>query len=106
MELELSRLLDALPGLVWIAFLDGRAEFLSQRWLEYTGLSSARAIGLGWHAAIHPHDLAVVLERWRSFRQSGQPGDVEARLRRHDGEFRRFLASAAPIADRSGRLIK
>ena len=41
MELELSRLIDALPGLVWIALPDGRAEFLNGRWCEYTGISLA-----------------------------------------------------------------
>jgi PAS domain S-box-containing protein len=106
MELELSLLIDALPGLVWTALLDGRAEYLNQRWCEYTGLSLDQAIGYGWQSALHPEDLALALKSWRSFLESGQPGEVQARLRRHDGEYRRFLMSAAPIADKSGRIIK
>ena len=107
MEFELiSPLADALPGLVWTALSDGRAEFLNQRWREYTGLSLDQAIGFGWQSAIHPEDLAMVLERWRSFVESGKPGEVEARLRRFDGEYRRFLFSAAPIPDQSGRVVK
>jgi PAS domain-containing protein len=35
---ELSLVIDALPGLVWTAFPDGRADFLNQRWCEYTGV--------------------------------------------------------------------
>jgi PAS domain S-box-containing protein len=31
---------------------------------------------------------------------------VEARLRRYDGEYRRFLFSAAPLADKSGQVVK
>lgn len=47
-----------------------------------------------------------MLEYWRSLLQSGQPGEVEARLCRYDGEYRRFLFSAAPLADKSGRVVK
>ena len=107
MEFEpISPLADALPGLVWTALPDGRAEFLNQRWYQYTGLSPDQAIGFGWQSAIHPEDRALVLERWRSFLESDKPGEVEARLRRYDGEYRRFLFSAAPITDQSGRVVK
>jgi PAS domain S-box-containing protein len=106
MELELSVVINALPGLVWTALLDGRAEFLNLRWCQFTGLSLAQAIGFGWHSAIHPQDLSLVLSRWRSLVESAAPGEIEVRLRRHDGEYRRFLLNAAPIADSSGRIVK
>ena len=99
-------LADSLPGLVWAASLDGRAEFLNRRWREYTGLSLDQALGFGWQSAIHPDDLDRLLGRWRLFLETGEPGDVQARLRRYDGEYRRFLFSAAPITDHSGRVIK
>jgi PAS domain S-box-containing protein len=105
MEMDLSRLVDALPGLVWTAFPDGRAEFVNRRWCEYTGLRLAAAIRRGWRSAIHPDDLALVLDRWRAFLDSGQAGEVEARLRRHDGEYRRFLISVSPISDEAGRVL-
>jgi PAS domain S-box-containing protein len=106
MELELSHLVDALPGLVWIALPDGRAELINRRWSQYTGLSLEQAIGRGWLSVIHPEDLDYVLERWRALLESGQSGEVEARLRRHDGEYRRFRCSTAPITDDSGRVAR
>ena len=106
MEFALSHLVEALPGLVWTALPDGRAEFLNRRWCEYTGLRLEQAAGFGWQSALHPEDVDLVLEYWRSLLQSGQPGEVEARLRRYDGEYRRFLFSAAPLADKSGRVVK
>src|SRR5262245_6369962 len=107
MEIErFTNLADALPGLVWTALLDGRLEFLNQRWSDYTGLSWDQAVGYGWQSAIHPEDLARVRERWRSWFESGQPSELEARLRRNDGEYRRFLFRAAPVADESGRVVK
>jgi PAS domain S-box-containing protein len=106
MELELSRLIEALPGLVWTALPDGRAEFLNQRWCDYTGMSLEQAVGFGWHSALHPEDMALVLEHWSSILESGKPGEVEARLRRYDGAYRRFLFRAAPVTDTSGRVVK
>ncbi len=106
MELELTHLIDALPGLVWTALPNGGAEFINRRWCEYTGLSPDQAAGFGWQSAIHPGDRTLVLDRWRSFLESGHGGAVEARLRRYDDEYRRFLFSAAPLADKLGQVVK
>ncbi len=106
MELELTHLIDALPGFAWVALPDGRAEYVGRRWCDYTGLSPEYALGHGWQSAIHPEDRPRVLERWRSFRESGEAGELQARVRRHDGEYRRFVLSAAPIADKSGQVVR
>ena len=112
MENELSRVVDALPGLVWTARLDGKIDFLNQRWREYTGLSVEEILGAdeeygrGWQAAIHPEDLPGLLERWRSILASREPGEMEARLRRFDGEYRWFLFRACPLADPSALVVK
>jgi PAS domain S-box-containing protein len=106
MENELSRVVDALPGLVWTALPDGHVDFPNQRWCEYTGLSVDEAYGRGWQTAIHPKDLPELLERWRSILTSGEPGEMEARLRRFDGEYRWFLFRTCPVADASGQVVK
>jgi len=106
MENELSRVVDALPGLVWTALPDGHIDFLNQRWCEYTGLSVDEAYGRRWQTAIHPEDLPELLERWRSMLASGEPRDMEARLRRFHGEYRWFLFRTCPLADASGQVVK
>jgi PAS domain S-box-containing protein len=106
MAAEFSHVVDALPGFVWTAFPDGRAEYISQRWCAYTGITLEKAMDAGWQTAIHPEDLPHVVEGWRSFLDSAKPGELEARVRRHDGEYRRFLLSAAPITDESGQITK
>jgi PAS domain S-box-containing protein len=106
MENEISRVVDALPGLVWTALPDGHVEFLNQRWFEYTGLSVDEARGRGWQAAIHPEDLSELLERWQFSLASGEPREMEARVRRSDGEYRWFLVRICPLADASGQVVK
>ena len=78
---------------------DGQVDFLNQRWCEYTGLNSAEACGERWQTAIHPDDLAGLLDRWRSILASNASGEMEARLRRSDGEYRWFLFRTRPLAD-------
>lgn len=106
MQNDLSRVVDALPGLVWTALPDGDIDFLNQRWCEYTGLSAEEAQGRGWQAAVHPDDLHLLLERWPSEMAGGARGEMEARLRRFDGEYRCFLFRTFPLLDASGQLEK
>ena len=106
MDTELSRVVDAIPGLVWTAPPDGHIDFLNQRWCEYTNLGLGESYGRGWQRVVHPEDLSGLLERWRSILASGRAGEMEARLRRFDGEYRWFLFRASPMADASGHVVK
>jgi PAS domain S-box-containing protein len=106
MNVEASRVVDALPGMVWTALPDGSIDFVNQRWCEFTKLDAGESSGHGWQTAIHPEDLPGLLERWRSIVASGQPGEMQARLRRFDGEYRWFLFRACPLGDESGRSMK
>lgn len=106
MEDDLSRVLNALPGLVWTSLPDGQMDFVNQSWCEYTGLSVERACGSGWQAAIHPEDLPGLLERWQSILASGEPGEMEARLRCFDAAYRWFLFRANPFRDELGEIVK
>ena len=100
MENELGSVVDTLPGLVWTALPDGSVDFLNRYWCEYTGLGVDEAHGSGWQTAIHPEDLPELLERWRSILASGEPGRMEARLRRFDGEYRWFDFHIRPLGRR------
>ena len=106
MENELTSIVDALPDIVLTALPDGSVDFLNHRWYEYTGISDDNAFGQGWQAAIHPADLTELLDRWRAVLASGKPGDMQARIRRFDGEYRHFLVRARPITNPSGQVVK
>ena len=103
---ELNRLVDALPGLIWTALPDGRVDFLNQHWRQFTGLSADEAIGHGWQTAIHPEDLPDLLDRWQFILASGEPFEIETRLRRFDGEYRWFLLRTSPMTDGSAQVVK
>src|SRR5438270_9525500 len=99
-------LIDAIPTMAWASRPDGYVEFLNRRCLEYMGLSLHQARGSGWDAAVHPDDLDALMGKWRALLASGEAGEMEARLRRHDGEYRRFLFRAEPVRDAHDNIVK
>src|SRR5580700_6725478 len=103
---QLRRIIDTIPTLAWCNLPDGSNEFLNQRWHDYTGLSPLEAHGWGWQVTIHPEDLQWLMDKWRQSLASGEPGELEARLRRYNGEFRWFLFRFDPLRDQSGRIVK
>jgi len=46
-ERDLRSIVNTIPTLAWSAGPDGSADFLNQRWLDYTGLSEQEAQGWG-----------------------------------------------------------
>ena len=105
-ERNLAAIINTIPTLAWSAGPDGSAEFLNRRWLDYTGMSEEQAQGWGWGAAIHPDDVNGLVEHWQSALASGLPMEVEARMRRFDGAYRRFLFRANPLRDETGKILK
>lgn len=94
-----QNLADAIPQCVFTARTDGNIEYVSARWLEYTGLSFESLRGSGWQAAVHPNDLSQFMQRWRRGIESGEPFQGECRLRSAHGVYRWHLCQAVPERD-------
>ena len=105
-ERSLKLIIDTIPALAWSARADGSAEFLSQHYLDFVGLSAEQASDWGWTVAVHPDDLNALATTWRQVLASEQRGEAEARLRRHDGEYRWFLFRVEPLRDETGAIVK
>src|ERR1700676_2745819 len=105
-ERELSSIINTIPMLAWSARPDGFCDFLNQRWLDFTGLSEDQACGWGWGATIHPDEAKGLLDSWQMALVTGQLADVEARMRRFDGEYRWCLLRARPLRDESGKIVR
>jgi PAS domain S-box-containing protein len=103
---QLQTIIDTIPTQVWSTRPDGSAEFLNQRWLDYTGLSADQARDWGWTVALHPDDRDRLIEYWQSILVAGTPGEIEARMRRFDGAYGWFLFRANPLRDESGEIVK
>jgi formate hydrogenlyase transcriptional activator len=105
-EARLRKIIDTIPTLAWCNLTDGANEFVNQRWSDYTGLSQAEVKRVGCKVAIHPEDLPKWLDQWRELIASGAGGEIEARLRRHDGAYRWFLIRVEPLQEESGEILR
>ena len=98
---RLQLIIDTVPVTIWTATPEGRCNFVSQRWLDYTGLTLEQAVGGGLAQAVHPDDVEQALTRWRAALPEAKPFEAEIRIRRFDGHYRWFLSRAFPLLDRS-----
>jgi PAS domain S-box-containing protein len=105
-ERDLKLIIDTIPGLAWSARPDGGADFFNRHYLEFVGLAPERVRDWGWTDAVHPHDLENLATVWRQVLLSEVPGSAEARLRRHDGEYRWCLFRVDALRDQAGKVVK
>ena len=104
--LKLRAFIDAVLAIAWSALPDGSLDFINQRFLDYTGLSSDQLTGWEWKSVVHSDDIPQLETWWRDVRQSEKAGTTEKRLRRFDGAYRWFRIAAAPVHDEQANLIR
>jgi PAS domain S-box-containing protein len=105
-EQELRLLADNIPVLAARYRPDGTMDFRNKAWQDYTGLSRDNLEGNRWGSALHPDDRALVEREWRSHIATGEPFELEQRLRRADGEYRWHWVRRVPLHDDNGIVIK
>ncbi len=103
---HLRLVVDTTPALLYSARPDGYLDFFNKRWLDYLGLSLDEIIGWKWTSAIHPDDLEGLMVKWRSALATGKPYEVEARVRRADGDYRWMLLRKVALRDDVGNIVK
>lgn len=104
-EGRLRSLVETMPQLAWISDPEGITTFRNARWQEYSGLTLADPADAEWDSLCSPETVQLVKDRWREALESKRPFEVEAALRRVDGEYRWFLMRALPSLDDSGNVL-
>ncbi len=105
-QARFSALADAMPQMVWSTLPDGFHDYYNARWYEFTGVPVGSTDGEAWTGMLHADDQQRAWTRWRHSLETGEPYEIEYRLRRHDGEYRWTLGRAMPIRDDSGRIVR
>jgi PAS domain S-box-containing protein len=89
---------------VWTASPDGQLDWFNERVFDYSGHSEPELKGSGWTRIVHPDDLSLSAHRWGAALASGQPYEMEFRLRRADGVYRWHIARAVAIRSDQGNI--
>jgi len=120
LAIERARILEALreseehyrhtveqnPQIPWTADRHGNILSVSSRWTGKTGIAQADALRQGWLEALHPDDVEATVGTWRRALASGQPYDMNYRIRLTSGEYRWTRARATARRDELGAIVR
>lgn len=105
-ELRFRTLADTMPQMVWSTLADGYHDYYNARWYEFTGVPAGSTDGEAWNGMFHPDDQERARKVWQKSLETGEPYQIEYRLRHHTGEYRWTLGLALPIRDASGQIVR
>jgi PAS domain S-box-containing protein len=105
-EETLRLIVDGIAGIVAIMTAEGHVEFVNQQALEYFGRTLEELKGWATSEAVHPDDLPQAVAAWRHSVETGDPYDVDHRLRRADGVYRWFHSRGLALRDTEGRIVR
>ncbi len=104
---ERYRLLgESLPGTTWTATPDGKLDHVTGGNLRVALRPVETRLGDGWLDGLHPDDRERARARWRASVESGEPYDIQFRVRMAGGEHRWHLVRALPQRDESGAIVR
>jgi formate hydrogenlyase transcriptional activator len=105
-EDALRRAVDTTPAFIHTARPDGYLDYFNRGWLDFLGQSLEDVCGWRWTESVHPDDVAAIVQKWHAALASGEPFEIEARVRRADGSYCAFLHRKLPLRDEHGNIVK
>lgn len=105
-DARFNTLADALPHMVWSTLPDGFHDYFNARWYEFTGAPEGSTDGEGWTDRFHPEDREHARAIWRNSLRTGEPYEIEYRLRHRTGEYRWVLGRAMPMRGTDGTIFR
>jgi len=105
-ENELRRAVDTTPAFIHTARPDGYIDYFNRGWLDFFGRSLEDVCGWRWTETVHPEDVAAIVQKWHAALASGEPFEIESRVRRADGSYRALLHRKLPLRDAHGNIVK
>ena len=105
-ENALRRAVDTTPAFIHTARPDGYIDYFNRGWLDFFGKSLEDVCGWRWTESVHPEDVAAIVQKWHAALASGEPFEIETRVRRADGSYRALLHRKLPLRDEHGNIVK
>jgi diguanylate cyclase (GGDEF)-like protein/PAS domain S-box-containing protein len=105
-EFYFQTMAEAVPEIIWTADVNGMDDYFNRKCFDYTGLTFEQLRGTGWTVIVHPDDRGLCAAKWESALRTGEPYDVQYRLRGRDATYRWFLCRGNPIRDAEGEVVK
>jgi PAS domain S-box-containing protein len=98
-------LAESMPEKIFTARPNGEVDYCNEQWAEYTGIPCEEMQNWGWTEVIHPADIEETIHRWRHSVATGEPFQLEHRLRKMNGVYRWHLTRAHAMRDVDGTVL-
>ncbi len=105
-EAELRQILDTAPQHLAVLGPDGSRLYLNQASLDYYGWTLEGSQTRQMSEFFHPGDWERVNREVQIELSTGSQFEIEARMPKHDGEYRWFLLRYKPLHDDHGRITR
>ncbi|MDT0577007.1 PAS domain-containing protein [Croceicoccus sp. F390] len=105
-EKKFHAIVDSVDQMIWATRADGYHDFYNDRWYEFTGVPYDSTDGDAWTNIFHPEDQERTWSMWRKSLATGNPYQIEYRLRHHSGDYRWVLGRAQPVRDDAGNIVR
>jgi PAS domain S-box-containing protein len=99
-------IIDLIPAMAWSATSEGMLDFANQHFLEFIGLPLAAIAGENFYRLFHPDDVSRLASEWRDIMATKNVREVDGRIWRADGQFRRCSLRQKPHLDVEGNVVK
>lgn len=90
----------------WTADPNGNILEVGPKWPEVVGMSREETLGTGWLSALHKDDIPRTLAKWTKSLVTGEPVDVDYRVRVASGQYKWVRATAAARRNELGEITR
>ncbi len=105
-EAKFRTIADAMPQMVWSTRADGFHDYYNEQWYQFTGVPTSSTDGASWINVFHPSDQPRAERAWQNSLATGEPYEIQYRLRHRSGEYRWTLGRALPVRDDNGTIVR
>jgi diguanylate cyclase (GGDEF)-like protein/PAS domain S-box-containing protein len=105
-EAQFRKTLDLIPQMVWTTCARGKSNYYSRSCYEFVAIPEGSADKIAWADIFHPDDRQRAWALWRHSLQTGDPFEMEYRLRHHTGDYHWVLARARAETDADGAIVR
>jgi PAS domain S-box-containing protein len=105
-EARFEAIANSIDQMVWSTTADGYHDYYNDRWYEFTGVPKGSTDGDAWNDMFHPEDQEKAWSMWRRCLASGEPYQIEYRLRHASGDYRWVLGRAQCVRDARGQITR
>jgi len=97
---------DLNPHVQWVMDNEGNNLQINSRWEQTTGLSKEQTRNMGWLDALHPEDVAPTMKALKEALRTGNPIDMEYRVKSVEGMWRWMRSRGSPRYGPLGEIIR